>query len=111
MLLIMGRLASEGPEAEKAAAAAIDSEVKKIIDGDMTDFELTRAVNRMESAQMFDNLSYLSKAQNLALAEYHGETLDGNIARYRALDREAVAAHAAEIFNPARLSTLIYRPA
>lgn len=111
MLLVMGRLANEGPDAEKAAVAAINSEIKKLIDGDVTDFELTRAVNRMESAHMFDNLNYLSKAQNLALAEYHGEKLGDNIARCRALDRAAVASHAAEIFNPDHLSTLIYRPA
>lgn len=111
MLLVMGRLANEGPDAEKAAVAAINSEIKKLIDGDVTDFELTRAVNRMESAHMFDNLNYLSKAQNLALAEYHEEKLGDNIARCRALDRAAVASHAAEIFNPDHLSTLIYRPA
>lgn len=110
VLLIMGRLAAEGAAAEKDAVGAIERELKKLIDGDASERELTRAVNRMESAQMFDNLSYLAKAQNLALAEYHGEDINDNIAKYRAIDTDAIARHASDIFNPDNRSTLYYRP-
>lgn len=59
---------------------------------------------------MFNNVSYLAKAQALAMSEYHGEDINGVIACYRALDGDDLEEAAAEIFRPERASTLIYRP-
>ena len=42
----------------------------------ITDRELTRAVNRYESNHQFSMLSYLTRAQELALSEMHGEDIN-----------------------------------
>lgn len=110
MLMLTARLRNEGEDAERKAIEAINAEIEKLKDGDAGEREITRAINRMESARMFEHLSYMAKAQSLALAEYHGEDINGLIDSYRALTPESIARHSREIFNPDRSSTLIYRP-
>lgn len=110
MLMLTARLCKEGEEAERAAIDAINAEVGRLKEGDAGEREITRAINRMESARMFEHLSYMAKAQSLAFAEYHGEDINAHIAPYRALTPERVACHCRLLFNPDSSSTLIYRP-
>ncbi len=110
MLMLTARLRSGGEDAEREAIAAINAEIGLLKDGDAGEREITRAINRMESARMFEHLSYMAKAQSLALAEYHGEDINTVIDRYRALTPESIARHSRDIFNPDSSSTLIYRP-
>lgn len=110
LLLLNMRLREEGREQERRAIETVTAKVDEIMRRDITPRELTRAINRMESAMMFNNVSYLAKAQALAMSEYHGEDINGVIACYRALDGDDLKEAAAEIFRPERASTLIYRP-
>lgn len=110
LLLLNMRLREEGAEQERRAIETVTAKVDEIMRRDITPRELTRAINRMESAMMFNNVSYLAKAQALAMSEYHGEDINGVIACYRALDGDDLKEAAAEIFRPERASTLIYRP-
>jgi hypothetical protein len=64
----------------------------------------------MESAMTFNNVSYLAKAQALAMCEYHNEEINGTIARYRELTGADLRECARDIFRPERANTLIYRP-
>jgi hypothetical protein len=52
----------------------------------------------------------LAKAQALATAEIHNESIEDIIPRYRSVTTEYLRTVAAEIFNPAHAMTLIYRP-
>lgn len=110
LLLVHARLAEEGAEAEARAMEAMHDEIKRLTECHVSEHELARALNRMESAQMFENLSYMAKAQNLALAEYHSEDINARMDIYRALTPEAIADHASRIFRPENATTLFYRP-
>ncbi|MDE6317613.1 MAG: insulinase family protein [Muribaculaceae bacterium] len=110
MLMLNMRLRENGADNERRAIEAVNAKVEDIINRDFTQEHLTRAINRMESAMMFNNVSYLAKAQALAMCEYHGEDINGMIARYRDLSAADLRAAGREIFRPERANTLIYRP-
>ena len=52
-------------------------------------------------------MSFLAKAQNLAMAEMHGEDINDTIGRYRAVTVDDIRRVARSMDMPA---TLIYRP-
>lgn len=110
MLLLNMRLREEGAAQEERAIAAVTGKVTELIERDIPQEQLTRAINRMESAMMFNNVSYLAKAQALALCEYHGEDINGMTACYRRLTAADLKEAARMIFTPERANTLIYRP-
>lgn len=111
MLMLNMRLRENSAGNERRAIEAVNAKVEDIINRDFTQEHLTRAINRMESAMMFNNVSYLAKAQALAMCEYHGEDINGMIARYRDLSAADLRDAGREIFRPERANTLIYRPA
>ncbi|WP_289761423.1 insulinase family protein, partial [uncultured Duncaniella sp.] len=76
----------------------------------ITDRELTRAVNRYESNHQFSMLSYLTRAQELALSEMHGEDINSRVAAYRSVTTADVASATESIINPSHACTLIYLP-
>lgn len=111
LLMLNMRLSKEGEEYEKKAIEVVKAKVAEIIERGFTEQQLTRAVNRMESAMIFGNVSYLAKAQALAQAEYHNEDINHIIDNYRNLTGEDLQQAAREIFRPERENLLIYRPA
>lgn len=111
LLLINAKLTDDSDMTVNSAIDAIDTEIKELAESAVSQREITRAVNRMESAAMFSNMSYLSKAQVLAAHEYHGEDINDMITRYRMLTPENIRDAAAGIFDRRSLSMLIYRPA
>ncbi|MDE6490835.1 MAG: insulinase family protein [Muribaculaceae bacterium] len=80
------------------------------IPGNITDEEMQRCRNRYESSFRFGLIDYLSLAQNIAMAEYHGLDINHTVDRYRAVSADDVAATAASLFRPENSNTLIYRP-
>lgn len=110
LLMLNMRLREEGMDNERRAIEAVNAKVTELMERGFTQEQLTRAVNRMESAMTFENVNYLAKAQALAMAEYHGEDINGMIGNYRALTPADLTEAARDIFNPARANTLIYRP-
>jgi len=110
LLMLNMRLGSEGEDIERRAIEAVTGKVAEFMTRDITGEQLTRAINRMESAMTFNNVSYLAKAQALAMSEYHGEDINGVMSCYRALDADDVKAAAREIFREDRANTLVYRP-
>lgn len=110
MLMLNMRLRENGADNERRAIETVNAKVEEIACRDFSARQLTRAINRMESAMTFNNVSYLAKAQALAMCEYHNEEINGTIARYRELTGADLRECARDIFRPERANTLIYRP-
>ncbi len=110
LLMINARLTRNDDKAVSEAERLILSQLSEIADNGVTQHELDRALNRFESDNTFANLSYLSIAQALAMAEIHGENLNSYVENYRALTAEDINRAAGEILSPQLSSTLIYRP-
>ena len=86
------------------------SEAQKLIDGDVSEYELTRTINRFESNFMFSSMGFLAKAQSLANHVMHDEDINGIVERYRNVTTDDIARVASKIFNSQQGSTLIYSP-
>lgn len=110
MLLVNARLLGNGPQAEKDALDAINTELQRLKEDGPTERELLRCQNRIESDRLFSRMQAVQKGQDLAFAEFHGETFEGNLARYRAVTPDDVRRAARAVLDPNRSSTLIYRP-
>lgn len=110
LLIINARLLHQGGKAEEAAIAAINNELAQLTETPVDTSELTRCVNRISSDRLFSMMMPLQKAQELAKAEIHKESIDDILPRYRAVTPDDIRATAADILSPNRAMTLIYRP-
>lgn len=113
-LMLRGRLTDASPEAVERAVEALNSRARELTAaedaGGLTHRELGRALNRYDSNHRFSMLSYLSRAQELAMAVMHGEDINRRVDAYRHITREDVVAVAARVLDPSRACTLIYLP-
>ncbi len=109
-LMLNARIEGGEDRAIMHAEQMLREQICRITDKGVEQRELDRVLNRFESNHTFSSLSYLQKAQNLALAEMHGEDLNDIPARYRATTPEKIRSAAASILDPSRACTLIYRP-
>lgn len=110
LMLLRMRLREEGAENERKAVEKVLQKIEEMVAKAPAESTLERAVNRMESAHIFNNMHYLAKAQMLGMAEMHGEDADAAMVPYRALTAEDLRRCAEEIFVLERAMTLIYRP-
>lgn len=110
LLMINARLLHQGPEAERAALDAINQELERLRNEEPTAREVRRCVNRLESDRVFSMMNPLQKAQALAFAELHDESLEEILPRYRAVTPSLIRATASTILSPTHSQTLIYRP-
>jgi predicted Zn-dependent peptidase len=110
LLLINAKLLNNGPQSEADAIAAINEQIQELASTRVDEAELNRCVTRFESDKVFSLMNPLAKAQALATAEIHNESIEDIIPRYRSVTTEYLRTIAAEIFNPAHAMTLIYRP-
>ena len=55
-------------------------------------------------------MSYLQRAQALAMAEMHGEDINEIVPSYRRVTTSSIVNTARRILDPRRACTLIYRP-
>ncbi len=87
-------------------ASATDGHVEEVLlnelraltrPGEVSQHELQRTLNRFESTFELSNLDALSKAQNLALAEMHGEDINDTIALQRKISVDDIARVAAKM--------------
>lgn len=92
------------------AESLIMNEVQRLVDGEVSDYELTRTINRFESNFMFSSMGFMAKAQSLANYVMHNEDVNDVVNRYRKVTIDDIARVASEIFVPEKSSTLIYRP-
>lgn len=111
MLLIVSRLTKNGTkDIEKARRILIDECRKLALPGEISSNEWQRSLNNFESTFRFSNLGYISRASNLALAEYHNEDINRVVSDRRALNPDIVAEYSDKLFNHTPFVTLAYRP-
>lgn len=109
-MMFNAKLTGEDDALVEKSIEAMMGEAQKLIDGDVSEYELTRTINRFESNFLFSSMGFMAKAQSLANHEMHGEDINGIVERYRSVTTDDIARVAREIFNPQRTSTLVYRP-
>ena len=109
-MMFNAKLTGEDDASVEKSIEAMMGEAQKLIDGDVSEYELTRTINRFESNFLFSSMGFMAKAQSLANHEMHGEDINGIVERYRSVTTDDIARVAREIFNPRHTSTLVYRP-
>lgn len=109
-LILNAKLTKNDHDSIKRAEELMLSEALSITNGSLTEYELTRTINRFESNFTFGSINFLAKAQALAMGEMHNEDINSVVPRYREITTEKIISVAQEIFNPQNCSTLIYNP-
>lgn len=100
-------------EVERVLAATASALCEEASDGapeGVTEAEVRRAVNRYLCNTEFASMSFVGRAEALAMAEIHGEDINSIADRYRRATPASVAAAARAILNPNRACTLVYLP-
>ena len=92
------------------AEEAIDDELQLLKKGDVTERELTKVKNRVESTWVFSQAQILNKAMNLAFFEFfsHAGAINEEMERYRRITPGDISAKAKELFRDNNLSVLYY---
>ncbi|MCM1452372.1 MAG: insulinase family protein [Clostridium sp.] len=110
-LLLKGILSKEGEEAEERAIAMLKGQARALAEeGNVTPYELERTKNRYESTFTMENVGLIWRAQNLALATFHGEDINSVVPRYKAISAQDIAQTAKEIFIEHEPGIVICRP-
>ncbi|GAA4179679.1 pitrilysin family protein [Sphingobacterium ginsenosidimutans] len=94
-------------EAERAVWGELDLLKKELV----SDTELEKVKNKIESTNVFAELSILDKAMNLAFHELLGDAdgINTEVSKYLAVTAQEVQAQAQAIFNPENASVLMYK--
>lgn len=108
MLVIEGKIV-EGKTPEEADAA-INAEIEKLLATGVTDEELVKAKNKIESMMAFEDMSLLSRANNLAFYELMGDAAMINTEwdKYNAVTADYLLSTAMNIFRKENSNTLFY---
>ncbi|MCK5028483.1 MAG: insulinase family protein [Bacteroidales bacterium] len=108
LFMITGRLMKsvKMEDAEKA----INSELNKIIEGKIEDYELEKVKNKFESVFEFGQLSATNKAMDLAYSELLGDAnrINLEVKNYRSVTKKEIQDVATKLFNTNNSSTLYY---
>ena len=109
LFIIKGRLMPTITESE--AEEALWGELRDIMDGNISDYEMEKVKNKFEANMLMGEINVMNKALNLSFYEMTGDiTLINREAEiYRTLSREEVMAFAHNRFTKENSSTLIYR--
>jgi zinc protease len=109
LLVVEGKIV-EGKTIEEANAA-VEREMQLLVENGVTDEELQKAQNKIEAMITFEDLSLLSRANNLAFYELLGDAnmANGEWARYQSVTANALQEAAKQIFRPENSNTLFYK--
>ncbi|MCG8580489.1 MAG: insulinase family protein [Bacteroidales bacterium] len=109
LFTVTGRLLP-GTTIEKAEEA-IQVELDKISSEMVSDYELQKVKNKIESSLVFSEISFLNKAMNLASFELLGqaENINDEVNKYQAVTAQGILDCAQKTFRPTNSSTLYYR--
>ena len=108
LFVFSGRL-REGVDM-KIAEEAIDKEIHTLIHEGVTEIELTKIVNKVESIQVMAEMNITEKAMNLAYWELLGDPsrVNTEIEFYKACTVSDIQNTAAALFKPEKSNTLYY---
>ena len=94
----------------KEAEKVIDKELARMTNEFVTDQELHRVKNKMESMLVFQEINLLNKAMNLCSHElmWGADNINGEVEKYLNVTKESISKVAKEIFRQENSSTLYY---
>lgn len=109
MLVIEGKLV-DGRTMEEADAA-INEQIEKLLAEGVTEDELQKAKNKIESMIAFEDMSLLSRANNLAFYELLGDAamINEEWDKYNTVTRESLVETAKKVFRKENSNTLFYK--
>ena len=94
----------------KAADAAVNEELKKLLDTGISEAELEKVKNKTESAMAFEDMSVMSRAASIAMYELLGDAdlINTELARYQSVTAEQILQESRIIFDENNSSTMYY---
>lgn len=94
----------------KDAEAGIDAEIKKLQNELVSDEELQKCKNKVESTVTYSEIDVLNKATNLAISELLGDAdlINQEIANYAKVTAEQIKEQANKVLQKTNCSTLFY---
>ncbi len=109
LLVVEGKI-REGKDIA-AANEAVEREMKKLVAEGVSDSELQKSKNKIEAMIAFEDMSLLSRANNLAFYELMGnaELINKEWGKYQAVTAHFLQDTAKEIFREGNCNTLFYR--
>lgn len=108
LLIVEGKLIAG--VSMKDAEAAIDEEINSICQTVISDIELDKVLNKVESTMEFSEMELSGRALNLAIAEYMGDAdlVNTELILYRKVSPTDIQKAAQQIFKKENCSTLYY---
>lgn len=108
LLVIEGKLI-KGVRMEDADKA-VDVELKKLQAGKIEEKELVKVKNKTESAILFEDMSLMNRASNLAMYELMGdaEYMNTELDKYKEVTQEEILRASETIFDEKNSSSLFY---
>jgi zinc protease len=109
LLVVEGKV-KEGVTLE-SADAAVKQQLDLLLSKGITDTELEKAKNKIEAMIAFEDMSILSRANNLAFYELLGDAsmINDELASYQKVSPGSLLATAREIFREGNENTLFYK--
>ena len=109
LMVVEGKI-REGKSIE-AADEAVEQELAKLLADGVTDSELQKSKNKIEAMIAFEDMSLLSRANNLAFYELMGDAglINEEWTRYQAVTTTSLLEIAKDIFRAGNCNTLYYR--
>ena len=94
----------------KVADAAVNDELKKLLQDGISAAELEKVKNKTESAMAFEDMSVMSRAASIAMYELLGDAnlINTELARYQAVTAEQILQESKIIFDENNSSTMYY---
>lgn len=95
----------------EAAEQAIWEQLEQLRTELVSEYELEKVKNKIESTMAFSTLSILDKAMSLAYFELMGAAngINEEVGKYRDVTREEIRAHSRDLFTKENQSTLLYQ--
>ncbi|HLO69398.1 MAG TPA: pitrilysin family protein [Flavipsychrobacter sp.] len=109
LLVIEGKIV-EGKSIEDANAA-VEAEIEKLVSGGVTEDELQKAKNKIEAMITFEDMTILSRANNLAFYELLGDAslINKEWDNYNVVTTAMLQQTAQEVFKKENSNTLFYK--
>lgn len=109
LLVIEGKIV-EGKSIEDANAA-VEAEIEKLVSGGVTEDELQKAKNKIEAMITFEDMTILSRANNLAFYELLGDAdlINKEWNNYNTVTTAMLQQTAQEVFRKENSNTLFYK--
>lgn len=109
LLVVEGKIV-DGKTLEEGNAA-VEKEIEELLASGITEDELQKAKNKIEAMITFEDMTILSRANNLAFYELLGdaELINKEWENYNAVTRDSLLQIAKEIFRQENSNTLFYK--